>query len=105
MKGIPFLTKEENRTYAKFRKLMIRINKSKGDSSMPDKKSEVQTMCVSAMAHTIEETIGVDVSNAVAKHGNTFVRICENTLRMRIFNSKERRRKAAIARLDEIANA
>ena len=104
MKGIPFLTKEDNRRYKKLRKIYIRANKLKGDGIMT-KKSEVQTMCVSAMAHTLEETIGVDTSNAAAKHGNNFVRLQENTLKTRQFNAKEKRRKAAQRRLKEIQNA
>ena len=105
MNGIPFLTKKQNRRYANLRKLTIRANKSKGGDNMANKKAEVQTMCVSAMAHTLEETIGVDVSNATAKHGNNFVRLSENTLRTKQFNAKEKRRKTALKRLNEIQNA
>jgi hypothetical protein len=106
MKGIPSLTSQENRRYAKLRKLLIKANRQKtGDYVMANKKAEVQTMCVAAMAHTLEETIGVDVSNATAKHGNNFVRLTENTLKTKQFNAREKRRKTAKARLNEIRNS
>jgi hypothetical protein len=105
MKGIPFLTRKQNQRYARLRRLAIRANKLKGGSIMTNKKAEVQTMCVAAMAHTLEETISIDVSNAAAKHANSFVRLSENTLKTKQFNSKEKRRKAAIARLNEIKNS
>lgn len=107
MAGFRQLSPKRNRLYARLRRIAIKSGKSmnEGGEEEMNKKAEVQTMCVSAMAHTLEETIPVENSAVVARHGNNFVRLTENTLKTKMFNAKEKRRKAAIKRLDEIKNA
>ena len=108
MPGIPHLSRKQNRLYARLRKVLIKSGKytsEGGDDMATNKKSEVQTMTVAAMAHTLEETIPIENSNAVARHGNNFVRLVENVFKTKVFNAKERRRKAAVKRLNEIQNA
>jgi hypothetical protein len=104
MKGLPFLTKAENRAFSRLRRVFLRSQKypdEGGDESMGQKK-EVKTMTIAAMAHTLEETIPVEDSRVVARHGNNFVRIIENSYKNRVLDEKERRRNAAIKRLEEL---
>jgi len=104
MPGLPGLTKAENLIYARLRKILMASQRYKwegGDNDM-GKRDDVKLMCVTAMASTMEETIPIEDSRVVAKHGNSFVRILENTHRKKVFDNLNKRRKQARKKIKKI---
>lgn len=111
MRGIPFLTRKENKMYARLRMLAIRGGKFEngngGDSTMEegaDQRCFAKTLCINAMALTLQDAIPIENSRAVARHGNNYVRLLENKLDKKIFESLEKRRRQARKRMKKLRN-
>jgi hypothetical protein len=107
MRGLPGLTKGENKIYSRLRTILLKSKKYSregGDENMSE-ADEVKSMSVEAMYRTLNEGIIIEDSRVVARHGNTFVRILENMYREKIFDDKLSRREKALKKLAELKNA
>ena len=106
MRGLPGLTKGENKIYSKLRNILLKSKKYSregGDENMSE-VDEVKSMSVEAMYLTLNEGIIIENSRVVARHGNTFVRVLENVYREKIFDDKISRRERALKKLAELKN-
>ena len=106
MRGLPGLTKGENKIYSRLRTILLKSKKysREGGENMSE-ADEVKSMSVEAMYRTLNEGIIIEDSRVVARHGNTFVRILENTHKEKIFDDKMSRRERALKKLKELKNA
>ena len=106
MRGLPGLTKGENKIYSRLRTILLKSKKysREGGENMSE-ADEVKSMSVEAMYRTLNEGIIIEDSRVVARHGNTFVRILENMYREKIFDDKLSRREKALKKLAELKNA
>ena len=106
MRGLPGLTKGENKIYSRLRIILLKSKKysREGGENMSE-ADEVKSMSVEAMYRTLNEGIIIEDSRVVARHGNTFVRILENTHKEKIFDDKMSRRERALKKLKELKNA
>lgn len=106
MRGLPGLTKGENKIYSRLRTILLKSKKYSregGDENM-SQADEVKSMSVEAMYRTLNEGIIIEDSRVVARHGNTFVRVLENVYREKIFDDKISRRERALKKLAELKN-
>ena len=107
MRGLPGLTKAENKIYSRLRSNLLKTKKysREGCDENMSESDEVKSMSVEAMHRTLNEAIIIEESRVVARHGNNFVRILENTYREKTFDDKTSRRERALKKLEELRNA
>jgi hypothetical protein len=103
VRGIPHLNQEQNKRYRKFRNIFLRSSKIKEkEVNFMNQKCQVQKISVSAMDDVLKGRIDVAESNSAARHGSNFVRLAEHNLKIKQFNSREKRRKNAIKKLNKM---